>query len=225
LRFVALLSGGLDSVVNFKCALDSGSVECAVTFDYGQAAAENEKHAAAQCARRFRVRHEVVDLGWYGGLLPGAISSTGGAAACGPGDLEDRDSMLEEAWVPNRNGVFVNIGAAFAEAGDADAVLIGLNREEAQVFPDNSEAFIRGATGALRISTLSGVEVVSFTTSMSKREIVRVGIGNDSPLDLVYSCYRASPDQRMCGICQSCVRLKEALSEEGLDRLDERFMK
>ena len=225
MRFIVLLSGGLDSVVNFKCALDGGSVKSAVTFDYGQAASENEKRAAAECARRFGVRHEVVDLGWYAKFLPEAMSGTGEAAACELGDIGDRDSMLKEAWIPNRNGVFVNIGAAFAEASGADAVVIGLNREEARVFPDNSEAFMKSAAGALEISTLSAVAVVCFTVALSKREIVRLGVDNGSPLDLVYSCYRASPDQRMCGICQSCMRLKTALEGQGQDLLSERFIR
>lgn len=225
MRFIVLLSGGLDSVVNFKCATDNGSVESAVTFDYGQAASENEKRAAAECARRLGVRHEVVDLGWYRDLLPQAMSGIEEAAAYEPEDIGDSRSMLKEAWVPNRNGVFVNIGAAFAEASGAHAVVIGLNREEARVFPDNSEAFMKSATGALKISTLSGVEVVSFTAALTKREIVHLGIENASPLDLVYSCYRASPDQRMCGECQSCVRLKTALEGEGRARLSERFMR
>jgi 7-cyano-7-deazaguanine synthase len=225
LRFIVLLSGGLDSVVNFKCALDNGSVESAVTFDYGQAASENEKRAAAECARRFGVRHEVVELGWYADLLPGAMSGTGEAAAFEPENIGDGDSMLREAWVPNRNGVFVNIGAALAEASGADAVVIGLNREEARVFPDNSEAFMKSATGTLKISTLSAVAVVSFTAALSKREIVRMGVDNGSPLDLVYSCYRASPDQRMCGRCQSCVRLKTALEDQDQYRLSARFIR
>jgi 7-cyano-7-deazaguanine synthase len=225
LRFIVLLSGGLDSVVNFKCAADRGTIERAVTFDYGQAASDNEKRAAAECAARFGVRHEVLDLTWYGGLLPGAISGTREALARGPDRLDRREEMLREAWVPNRNGVFVNIGAALAEASGADAVVVGLNREEAEVFPDNSEAFMKSATAALKISTLCEVEVVSFTVGLSKREIVRLGIDSGAPLGLVYSCYRRSSDQRMCGSCQSCVRLKAALEGQGEDRLRKRFVR
>jgi 7-cyano-7-deazaguanine synthase len=223
LRFIVLLSGGLDSVVNFKCAVDRGSVERALTFDYGQAALENEIRAAAECAMSFGVKHEVVELGWYRQLLPPAMAGIEETGAFEVEDLENRRKMLEEAWVPNRNGVFVNVGAAFAEAVGADAVVIGLNREEAEVFPDNSEAFMKQATGALKVSTLKGVEVISFTAALSKREIVRLGMDNDSPLDLVYSCYKPSTDQRMCGHCQSCLRLKAALEREGWDRLNARF--
>jgi len=225
LRFIVLLSGGLDSIVNFKCAEERGSIETALTFDYGQAAAENEIRAAAECAGRFGVRHEVVELAWYGGLLPEAMSGRVEEGQLKRGGPDTGGSMLEQAWVPNRNGVFVNIGAAFAEASGADAVVIGLNLEEAEVFPDNSEAFMKSSTRALRNSTLSEVEVVSFTTLLSKREIVRLGLDNDSPLDLVYSCYEASADQRMCGTCQSCARLKAAIEGEHLAPFAGRFVR
>ena len=225
MRFIVLLSGGLDSVVNLKCAVDRGTVESALTFDYGQAAAENEVRAAAECAGRLGVRHEVVDLPWYARLLPGAMSGSEEPVEPDREGLVDRRGMLEEAWVANRNGVFVNIGAAFAEARGVDAVVVGLNRDEAGVFPDNSEAFMKSATKALEISTLSGVEVVSFTAALSKREIVRLGIDTDSPLELIYSCYKASPDHCMCGRCQSCVRLKAAIEGKDLVRLAGRFLR
>jgi len=76
----------------------------------------------------------------------------------------------------------------------------------------------------LGISTLSGVKAVSFTIGMTKPEIVRFALEISAPLDLVYSCYRSSAEDRMCGSCQSCVRVKAALEANGvLERLKARF--
>jgi 7-cyano-7-deazaguanine synthase len=223
LRFMVLLSGGLDSVVNLKCALDEGTVDAALTFDYGQAAAGNEIDAARACAARFGVHHRVIELDGYWGLLPEPMRD-GRKIAGGAGGLEgDPDRMLREAWVPNRNGVFVNVAAAFAESHGSEAVVIGLNREEAEVFPDNSETFLMRVNEALAVSTLSGVKAKSFTIGMTKPEIVRLGTENGAPLDDIYSCYRASGDGRMCGECQSCLRLKRALRAAGCDALKSRF--
>jgi 7-cyano-7-deazaguanine synthase len=223
LRFVVLLSGGLDSVVNLKCAAGEGVVEAALTFDYGQASAENEIYAARECASRLGVQHIVAGLSGYWGLLPVRMSDPGDVATQGSGPGEDRSRMLREAWIPNRNGVFVNIGAAFAEARGADAVVIGINREEAEVFPDNSRRFLKLTNDALAVSTLSGVRAVSFTTELSKPEIVRLGIRKGAPLDVIYSCYKGSADFSMCGECQSCTRLKRALEAEGYEGLKPRF--
>jgi 7-cyano-7-deazaguanine synthase len=211
LRSVALLSGGLDSTVNFKCAVDHGEVKLALTFDYGQIAFESERHAAGACAELYGVPHRVVDLRWYKELLPKPMTGQTEVHSYDEGFASDKQGLLEEAWVPNRNCVLVAIGAAYAEAMGAEEVVVGFNREEAEVFPDNTASFVDRMNDVLAISTLSGIRVVTFTQHMSKAEIVRLAAEIDAPLHLVYSCYKASSQQVMCGTCQSCVRLKRAL--------------
>jgi 7-cyano-7-deazaguanine synthase len=224
LKSVVLLSGGLDSIVNLKCALDDGDVVTALTFDYGQVAFANERHAAEMCAKRYTTRHEVIELDWYKRLLHGPIVGQGDVASWANGVLSDKERLLAEAWIPNRNCVFLSIAGAYAETAGAGEVVIGLNREEAEVFPDNSQTFLDDMNKVFAGSTLSGVRAVSHTAGLSKREIVELGIRVDAPLDLVYSCYRLGDDQRMCGTCQSCTRLKSALLQnEALDRLKGRF--
>jgi 7-cyano-7-deazaguanine synthase len=225
LRFIVLLSGGLDSAVNLKCALDDGIVDAAITFDYGQAAARNEIRAAGECAQRLGVPHTVIKLGDYWGLLPEALRDGGRIAKRAGVEDSDPSVMLEQAWVPNRNGVFVNIAAAFAESRRSDAVVIGLNREEAEIFPDNSERFLERINQCLAVSTLTGVKALSFTTRLSKGEIVRLGLERGAPLESIYSCYQGSPDGKMCGECQSCLRLKRALELEDYQGLKPRFVR
>jgi 7-cyano-7-deazaguanine synthase len=211
LKAVVLLSGGLDSVVNLKCALDEGEIVEALTFDYGQSAFADEERAAVACAGRFGVPHRVIELDWYRTLIPRPVAGDGDVASYTMGLPRDRDSLLQEAWIPNRNCVFISIGAAFAEARGADRVVIGLNSEEGEVFPDNSQAFLDSMNTVLATSTLSAVRAVTYTGDLSKAEIVALGINVGAPLDIIYSCYRKSDDHRMCGSCQSCVRLKHAL--------------
>jgi len=223
-KTVVLLSGGLDSVVNLKCALDRGEVLRALTFDYGQAAAGNEVGAASDVTRRLGVSHSVIPLPWYRDLVVNPVMGKGEVAARGERVAAPARDLLEEAWIPNRNCVLLAIGAAFAEGLGARGVVVGFNREEAEVFPDNSASFLEKVNAALGLSTLSGVEAVCHTAGMTKVEIVALGLKIGAPLDLVYSCYGRSPDQRMCGRCQSCVRVKAALKANGVfDRYAGRF--
>jgi 7-cyano-7-deazaguanine synthase len=225
LKTVALLSGGLDSVVNLKCAVDQGQVELALTFDYGQIAFGNERKAASVCAERVGIPHQIVGLSWYKGLAMNPVVGQGKIRSNRTVLAVDRAELLKEAWIPNRNCVFLSIAAAFAEALDADGVLIGLNRDEAEVFPDNSEVFMDRMTRVLELSTLSGVKIMSYTAGLRKKEIVELGVRIGAPLDLIYSCYCESEDQRMCGVCQSCLRLKSALRENDLyEKYRGRFM-
>lgn len=219
LRSVVLLSGGLDSVVNLKLAADRTKVVLALTFDYGQAASANEIEAARQSASLLAVPHMVVSLDWYGSLLPSQGS--------GQHDVASMDSVYpKDVWVPNRNAVFLSIGAAFAEKLGAEVVVMGLNREEACLFPDNSAEFIEAANRMLTYSTSNSVKLVSYTASLSKSELVALGLKIGAPLDLIYSCYLGSSDNRMCGECRSCMLLKQALMKNKiLERFETRFVR
>jgi 7-cyano-7-deazaguanine synthase len=210
---VALLSGGLDSVVATASAVRSGSVALALTFDYGQRSAKREARAARAVARELKIDWKLIRLPWLAELVPAALRK-GARALPRPSaaDLDDASRTAETAravWVPNRNGVFVNVAAAFAESLGARDVVAGFNREEAATFPDNSADFMERATRALELSTANRVRLVSPTARLDKAGIVRLGIRIGAPLVHVWSCYDAGA--RMCGSCESCARLVRAL--------------
>jgi 7-cyano-7-deazaguanine synthase len=117
--------------------------------------------------------------------------------------------------VPNRNGVLVNIAAAFAERLEADTVVVGFNREEAATFPDNGVEFVEAATRALALSTRKGVRVACPVGGLRKDEIVRLGREIGAPLREVWPCYEGG--ERMCGTCESCRRFRRALARAGLE--------
>jgi len=214
---VVLLSAGLDSTVNLKCAIERGRVAAALTFDYGHRAARREIESAAAMCRRLGVRHEVVRLPWLGRITGTAlVRRTKPLPRPRLDRLEDPEAALrsaERVWVPNRNGVFLAVGAAWAEALRADQVVAGFNAEEAATFPDNSAAFLRAFNRALRFSTRRGVQVRSYTVRLRKRSVVRLGLEVDAPLDLVWCCYEAGP--RLCGRCESCLRFFRAVKAAG----------
>ena len=140
---VTLLSGGLDSTVGFKRALDHGGIDLAVTFDYGQRAAESEMGAAAQMCLRYGVEHRVIELPWLADGDDSALLKQGPEPPLpSQEDLDDVEGAAAEwadcVWVANRNGVFLNVAAAFAEKRGASEVVVGFNAEEGATFPDNT---------------------------------------------------------------------------------------
>ena len=216
---VILVSGGLDSCVNLKAAVDDGSAVLALTFDYGQKAAQREMDAAGVMCERLRVRHEVVSLPWLGELGGSALTEDGvGLPKPDEAELDDEAAAARSAeavWIPNRNGIFVNVGAAYAEALGADGVVAGFNAEEAATFPDNSVEFMSAATEALRFSTSTGVRLESYTAEMTKREVVVLAQEIEAPLELAWPCYDGG--ERPCGVCESCVRFRRAVREAGAE--------
>ncbi|MBY0370336.1 7-cyano-7-deazaguanine synthase QueC [bacterium] len=218
-RAVVLLSGGLDSSVAMALALRDGVKICrAITYDYGQRAATREIQTAERICYHYKVLHSVVPLPWFRELWSGGALLTESAAIPHPSfsDLTDKAQSLESArkvWVPNRNGVFLEIAAGMAESRGADSVVVGFNREEAETFPDNSVEYLQALTRALSYSTANGVTLLSPTALMDKNEIVRAALDTGFPLSLVWSCYEGF--ESMCGECESCMRLRRALMQNG----------
>jgi 7-cyano-7-deazaguanine synthase len=216
MRSIVLLSGGLDSTVALAAATQQGTVRLTLTFDYGQRASEREIEAARAMCKRIGVDHEVVQLPWLAQMTRTALVNRD-APMPRPDSLRGHPEAGAESaaavWVPNRNAVFVSIGAAYAEAEGCDAVVCGFNAEEGATFPDNSEAFVGAANCALAYSTRTGVRIVAPTQALCKSEIVRMGRELDAPLDLVWSCYEGGPEH--CLRCESCLRLRRAFEEAG----------
>ncbi len=210
MRSVVLLSAGLDSSVNLAKAAAETEVVAALTFDYGQKAASKEIECAGTMAEHYGIAHSVIKLDF---LKTPQSSLTGPESipSISEDDLENEGLTAVSAasvWVPNRNGVFVNVGAAIAESFQAGLLVAGFNKEEAASFPDNSAGFVKAVNHALSFSTRSPVVLTSYTQELDKTEIIILGLKLNAPLDLVWSCYAA--DRSMCGVCESCVRFKRA---------------
>ena len=131
---VALLSAGLDSTVALALARERAPVVLALTIDYGQRAALREVEHARALALHFGVPHDVVRLDFFARLPSrGALLDRGQPLPHADRKMLDRggDAVVDSAnrvWVPNRNGVFVEVAAAFAEALGAARVVVGFNR-------------------------------------------------------------------------------------------------
>jgi 7-cyano-7-deazaguanine synthase len=218
-KAVVLLSSGLDSTVNLFEAHQKDEVVLALTFDYGQKAAKKECEFSAKLAGSLKVPHKVVSLPWFkdfnrSSLLVDTEEVPTGSAV----NIHSHSQSLETAksvWVPNRNGIFLNIAAAYAEALKAPWIIPGFNAEEATTFPDNSAAFMESLTRSLAFSTANHVEVRCYTVTLGKTEIVKKGQTLNIPWHLLWPCYFSK--EKWCGQCESCLRSKRAFLTAGVD--------
>jgi 7-cyano-7-deazaguanine synthase len=218
-KAVVLLSSGLDSSVNLFEACQKENIQLALTFDYGQKAARKEITQSAALAKHVGVPHKVLALPWFkdfnrSSLLVDTEDVPTGSAV----NIESHAQSLDTAksvWVPNRNGIFLNIAAAFAEAAGAQIIIPGFNAEEATTFPDNSDAFLKSLTHSLSYSTANHVEVVCYTVALHKTDIVKRGAALNIPWHLLWPCYFSK--EKWCGQCESCLRSKRAFNEAEID--------
>ena len=219
---VVLLSGGLDSTVALAEILTRRSISLVLTFDYGQRAVRPEIAAAKAIAHHYKLEHRVITLPWLADLLPHAMRSSPSLSIPEMMGLEvspaeatlwsalDQEALYDvnRVWVPNRNGVFLNIAAAFAESTGSQCIVFGANAEEGESFPDNTPAFRDALTTSLSYSTLNGVTVETPVAHLHKRDIVALGHSLDVPFHLIWSCYEGMDTP--CNACPSCLRLNTA---------------
>lgn len=220
-KSIILLSGGLDSVVSLALAKDKLNVTLALTFDYGQKSVIKEIEASKKLCEYYGIEHKVIKLDWLKEITKTSLVSdkeipTGK-------NLSNEDISAKSVWVPNRNGLFLNIAGAFADSEGFTYILIGANKEEAQTFPDNTKEFIESINEEFKFSTRVQPQVCAPLIDCDKVEIVKLGLENNVPFELLNSCYKGT--LKHCGECESCVRLKRALIANGADEYLEKLFK
>jgi 7-cyano-7-deazaguanine synthase len=220
MKSVVLLSSGLDSAVAFKKAYDEPGVDMAITFDYGQRAAKKEIERAKKICERFNVRHTVIELPWLEDVTLTSLVNRGEPVP-EPEEKELDDikgralATAHQVWVPNRNGVFINIAGSFADALGFDRIICGFNAEEGATFPDNTPEFVDAANKSLSYSCEKNVIVYAPLIKMNKVEIIKEGLRINAPIDLSWSCYHSY--EKPCGKCESCRRRARAFRLAGAD--------
>lgn len=211
---VALVSGGLDSMVAAARAREDGFALLALSIDYNQRHRLELAAARRIAAKLGAVRHVV---------LPLDLAGFGGSALVGDGEVpkDGVGDAIPVTYVPARNTVFLSLSLAWAEAAGARDLVIGVNALDYSGYPDCRPEFIAGFETLAGLATRAGVEGERFRIHaplqhMSKAEIVREAdrLGLDAGLS--WSCYDPAPGALHCGLCDSCRLRHKGFLEAGL---------
>jgi len=191
----------------------------ALTFDYGQRAAVPERRAARKTADKLSIPHRIMDLPWLGELThTSLVARDEPLPKLTEKDLDDTKKGFKSAaavWVPNRNGLFLNIAACYAESLDAEILVTGFNAEEGITFPDNSAPFVRSADEFFWYSTQKRIRVQSDTIRWNKVEIARKARDFKIPMEDLWFCYEGGA--KPCRTCESCLRAFRAFRGAGFE--------
>ncbi len=202
MKSIILLSGGLDSLACLAVTREKYNCELAITFDYGQKALDKEIEASKKICDFYNVEHKIIKLDFLKEITQTALVS----------DKEvPQDYDMKAVWVPNRNGLFLNIAGSFADSYGYNYIIIGANKEEGKTFPDNTLEFAKRVEAEFEFSTLIQPKILIPLIDMDKEEIVKTVIDLKAPLELVHSCYLGG--DKNCGKCESCLHLIEALKK------------
>ncbi|MCK8456510.1 MULTISPECIES: 7-cyano-7-deazaguanine synthase QueC [Sphingomonas] len=215
---VALVSGGLDSMVSAAMAREAGQRLLALSFDYNQRH-RVELAAARRIADALGAERHIV--------LPMDLSAFGGSALTADIDVPKDGVGTEDGggipvtYVPARNTIFLSLALGWAEAAGARDIYIGVNALDYSGYPDCRPEFIAAFEGLAELATKAGVEGDPFRIqaplqNMTKADIVREGTRLGLDLGLSWSCYDPAPGSLHCGECDSCRLRARGFDEAGI---------
>ena len=220
-KSIILLSGGVDSAVSLAMCKEKENIELALFFNYGHKSFIQEKKAVEKLCKYYDIKLEIIDLPWLKAITKTAlVAEDENIPELKNNELDNKnitENSAKKVWVPNRNGVFINIAGAYADSFGYNKIIIGANKEEGETFPDNSKDFINSATETLKFSTQVKAKVIAPLIDLNKCEIMLVGKSLNFPFEMVRSCY--TDNETHCGECESCKRLKRGLTEAGLSEI------
>ena len=205
LKSIVLLSGGLDSLVALGAYINEYNIKLALTFDYGQKSAIYELESTKKICNFYNIEQKIIKLDWLKDITQTSLVSEDEIPTKNLGTIHS----AMQVWVPNRNALFLNIAAAYADSYDYKYIIFGANKDEGETFSDNTEMFRKMITDVFEYSTLVHPKVIAPLINCSKDDIVKIALENNVPLEFLRSCYNNT--LKHCGVCESCAHLKRAL--------------
>jgi 7-cyano-7-deazaguanine synthase len=202
---VVLLSGGLDSYTAAAVAKRDGFALYALSIRYGQRHARELEAARTVAASLGVSRHLELELD---------LSRIGGSALTSdiavPKDQPFDPSQIPVTYVPARNTIFLSLALGWAEVVGASDIFIGVNALDYSGYPDCRPQFIAAFERLAQLATRAGVEgrtlkVHTPLITLSKADIIRLGLSLGLDYGKTHSCYDPLPDGRPCHHCDSCL--------------------
>lgn len=197
---VCIISGGMDSALSARIALEEGYEIIALHFNYGQRTEQKELTCFRKIATFLQVKKSYeIDLPFFEQI---------GASALIDKNIEVPTGGIEEGvpvtYVPFRNGIFLSIAAAVAEKHGAEALYIGVVEEDSSGYPDCRESYIKQMQKAINlgIKEETKLEIKMPLVALKKSQIVQKSLALYVPLVDTWSCYTS--ETLACGLCDSC---------------------
>lgn len=221
---VCIVSGGLDSICTAAyLTIEKGYDLYMLTYIYGQRAKKEVQRARAFSKVLKAKDHRVIDIAFMKNLY-GRTNV-----------LTDSKQHLPKNFdysivVPIRNAIFITIAAAWAMSIKANLVAYGAHGGDSH-YPDCRPEFIKSITKTLNLAEVDGIisglrhKITVWSPAMDgmdKSKLLSIGykIMGDEIFN-TWSCYSegvksTSTNILHCGICESCINRKIAISKAGI---------
>ncbi|MEA4967093.1 MAG: 7-cyano-7-deazaguanine synthase [Bacteroidaceae bacterium] len=189
MKVVTLLSGGLDSSLLAYLLKEEMHEQYPIFINYGQLNFKREWDACVNTCLQLGLRtSEMIDLKGYGESIPSGLT------------CENLD-IVNDAFLPNRNALFLISASAYAFKNDCTHVAIGFLNEANHIFPDQTRGFLDKMEELLYISLGKRIYIMSPFISLNKIDIIK--LAKEKGVTNTYSCHLGS--EKPCGKCIACL--------------------
>lgn len=184
---VTLLSGGMDSCLMSALAMEAGVEQKPVFINYGQINIKKEVLAVRNHINEFRLPEcTEIDISGFGSVITSGLTNKS-------------KHVVDEAFLPGRNLLFLLIASSFAVQNDCRSVSIGLLREDTAIFPDQTDDFLISAEQTISKAMGQSIEIVAPLRDFYKKDVIEMA--NERSISS-YSCHMGGDEP--CGVCISC---------------------
>jgi 7-cyano-7-deazaguanine synthase len=192
MSIVALVSGGLDSTLVVKLAIDEGLDIFPLFVEYGQRAKDTELKACIKVLESMGINNlEVANLSGFGALIKSGLT-------------DPNLDIIKDAFTPGRNLLFLLTAAAYAYQKNADAISIGLLHESTSLFPDQTSEFLNKAEALIELIMGYKIKVLAPLSDFVKADVIE--LAKIKGISKTYSCHTG--EEVACGKCISCNEFK-----------------
>lgn len=171
---------------------ETGVEQKSLFINYGQLNYEREHAAAVKHAKQF------------GFSLPDLIDISGFGQTITSGLTDSKKHIVDEAFLPGRNMLFLLIGGAYAVQNSCSSVSIGLLKEDTAIFPDQTDDFILSAEYSISKAMGESIEIVTPLRDFYKADVV--SLAKEKGIYDSYSCHAGK--EQPCGVCISCLEFQ-----------------
>lgn len=194
MRVVTLLSGGLDSSLLFYYLREEGHTQFPLFINYGQINFEKEITSSRSICKRLCLSEPLImDVSGYGNLIKSGLT--------------DRNfDIVDDAFLPNRNAMFLLCAASYAYQEECTHIAIGFLNEDNHIFPDQTRDFLDSMETIIEKSLGRKINILSPFIHINKSDIIALAEKNG--INGTYSCHAGGDEP--CGKCISCLEFINA---------------
>ena len=200
MKIVCLASGGVDSLLKMTLLKKQGHEVFPLFINYGQLAEEKEYTSFLRGCEWLGVPGEKIDIKGFGKKIKSGIT--------------DSSIDPQDAFLPNRNLIFLVIASSYAFKKEVYNVSIGLIKPP--IFPDQTPEFLKAAEKCVEEALSADVNFIAPLIELDKIDVYNLAKEEKIPLNITYYCHTGSKEP--CGECLACkehVLTREKLGIEG----------